>query len=987
MSPSFDRDWNEFNTFTKLIYPYLEETLGYPPRKSKYFDEQSWVRKRGDTQGPYDGAFKDENGGVVVLIEAKREGKTLTNADVQQAFDYCLGDTFTVPPPYVLVSNGNNNQWFRRNRRTEDDYTYSPVDAVNWEKAQKESGSGELTEQLTLKKMIRILSRTRNLIFSDLAVNYFPESFKLAESALGTRLVGFEKVLKTRESFVDASLAELEEEKAVQHVLSSIALSLTLKVLFIKILTEKSSEAFPAKLKSGIKKRANDFPGILIAAPYDVLEFSDEAEEKIFNMYSSIGVLAALLFQGSDNPIGDVWDGLVESEFDDLQVKSRGNVYTPKAIVNAMVDASERSINGWVGARVLEPACGSGHFVREVYKRIRDSYLSERRVVRTQPAIAHRKALDHLRAIDVDPFAVQTTQLGMFLELYRSSDVWKTLAPNGNFNFSIVVERADYLDDSFFRVFPDFHPTLIIGNPPYGIEVTDSVSARFQISNNDSYGCFVVQSLNILGTSGRLVFVVSNTFLTVRTHQKLRKQIFDKSKIHSVLQLHRNAFPGRDVFCCIIDLEKIEGEANRNYTYRFVDAWPINPLTEEYSKALSVWSRNVSCDDLPETMFREYLTNASLAPLRVQPPHSKDIEGKPLEGIRLLLASQERCLPIHGGVSNLFPFVSDSPFSDYLSEAVGEFPGLGKVDCLEFYRSKEKAPIRIVKLWQICRVFQGLATADDARFIRKTPGIIPNARRRNTLDVNLALAISQERLAALTNDEKENGIEVLDRETTPYYVPFDKGGEQDTEAGEIRAFYSPVDYWIDWSKEAVAELKLRNAYSPGTPKKPRLQNTQYYFRRGIRFTRAGLYAPMFELSFGGVPSDKGSIILPHTEELSYFLLPILCSPITKYLVKNFLQHTVMTEGDVIRQIPIPIPSQAIYIELVNITRQIITAKTNSTDASDLIQNAFGIVSQVFQLEANDISEIETWAKRRYPNLGRSREERQAARSSPTKKAR
>ena len=39
--------WNESNTFSKLIYSYLKEELGYPERKNQFFDEQTYVRKRG----------------------------------------------------------------------------------------------------------------------------------------------------------------------------------------------------------------------------------------------------------------------------------------------------------------------------------------------------------------------------------------------------------------------------------------------------------------------------------------------------------------------------------------------------------------------------------------------------------------------------------------------------------------------------------------------------------------------------------------------------------------------------------------------------------------------------------------------------------------------------------------------------------------------------------------------------------------------------
>ena len=117
--------WNEFNTFSKLIYPYLNETLGYPLRKTQFFDEQAYVGKRGQKKGPYDGAFVDEHKRILLLVEAKREGKTLTQQDCEQAFDYCFGESFSIPPPYVLVSNGKDHKWFRRAKNGED-FTYKP---------------------------------------------------------------------------------------------------------------------------------------------------------------------------------------------------------------------------------------------------------------------------------------------------------------------------------------------------------------------------------------------------------------------------------------------------------------------------------------------------------------------------------------------------------------------------------------------------------------------------------------------------------------------------------------------------------------------------------------------------------------------------------------------------------------------------------------------------------------------------------------------
>ncbi len=899
----------------------------------------------------------------------------MDKGDVQQAFDYCFGETFIIPPPYVLVSNGSDNRWFRRCRKNEDEYTYSPVDAVAWKKAKQEAGAGEFVEQLSLKRLIKALAQTRTMIFEDLTQTYFPESFKLDDSNLGKQRGGFEKVLITRKSFVDSSLADLEEKKAVQHVLSSIALSLTLKVLFVKVLSERKSDNFPAKVRQAIDRWSSDFPGILRAEPYDVLEFSDQAQDKIANMFYPAGVLQALLFEASDNPIGDIWDGLVESEFDDLQVKSLGNVYTPRPIVNTMVDASERALGGWINKNVLEPACGSGHFVREVYKRIRDAYLNERPAVKGNPIIAHRKALEHLRAIDIDPFAVQTTQLGMFLELYRSTDVWKAVAPNDKFDFSKVVARADFLDAVLFAAYREFRPNLVIGNPPYGVKVTDEIAAHFGLGNDDSYGCFIVRSLEILEKNGQMVFVVSNTFMTTKTHQELREYIYQHAIIEQLLQLHRSAFAGRDVFCCLIQLKRSQ-VLNCDYFYKYCDAWAIHPYKPEYKIALKKWAAE-NAEKLSDSLYFEYHSNARLAHLRLNPPPPKSLEPyfetNNFMGMRALGRMQKRPYPIHGGFSSLYLLVSDEAYSPFTEECVVEMPLIGPIEALKIQRS-DSCSCNTVKLWQIAKVVTGLQTSDDKTFLRKTPGVVPNARRKYIEDVPLSLTIAQDRLSALSEQDKENGIPVLDKARTQHFVPFDKGGEQDIESGELRSYWSPVDYWIDWSSDAVKELKDRNDGTSKRGKKPRFQNARFYFKSGIRFSPAGIYAPMFELSFGGVPGHKGSIILPVREELIFFLLPILCSPVVRYLTKNFLQHTVMTEADAIKQIPIPVPEQKIFDVLIENCKTIIELKKKGQDARRNIESVNNVVMNLYGIEEQDELELNTWFKRRYPHFGRGKAE-------------
>jgi hypothetical protein len=964
--------WNEFNTFSKLIYPELQIKLKYPERSSKYFDEQTWVRKRGEKNGPYDGAFKNETG-VILLIEAKKEEHRLLKKDEEQLFDYCLGG-FPIPPPYALLSNGVEYKWFKRLKNKEDEFSYAPCDPIPWKKAVEEKGAGLLTEQLTLKQTIRLLKSVRGIVFDDLTDQFFPNGYKFISAKLGTHKKGFDKILYTRKSFVDPTLEDADDDVVIKSILSSIALSITLKVLFVKIITDRKNDPFPEKFKKEISKLAKNFPGILKAEPYDALDISDSCEELIAGVMASASITQALVFEGRSNPIGDIWDGLVESEELDLQVKSLGNVYTPPEIVNAMVDRAEETLGTWKDKRVLEPSCGSGHFVREVYERMRDTYLGNSgtpdKVIQ-----AHKNTMANLRALDIDPFAVQTTQLGMFLELYSTPAIWNTIAPQGKFDFGQVVHVADFLDNGLFSRIENFKSDLIIGNPPYGIKVTKELVDQFKIGNNDSYGCFVSKSLELLNKGGRLLFILSSTFLTARTHSKLREQIFRDTYIDSLLTLHRNIFPGRDVFCVILDLKKrIPADSIEDHFYRFYDAWPIHPNSEHYQQVLKDWSFKKDTK-IDESLFGDYHFPQNLMTLRLMPPSPSVVEseikkGKKSVGLNLLNKS-DVVYPIVSGKSSLYLLCADKEYDKIITYSKMQFPKIGEVQCINIKRDKNIVPT--IKLWQVAQVRQGLATADDNLFLRKTPGVIANARRRDMKDVDLNCVVNIDKQDELSEDEKNNGIKVIDKKKDRYFVPLDKGGESDPHGGELRSFWSPVDYWIDWSRSSVNTLKERDKWKPGTPKKPRFQNRNHYFKQGIRFARAGLYSPTFELGFGGVFSDKGSLIIPFSEEITKYLLGILCSPLTRYLTKSFLQHTVMTEIDIIRQIPIAVPTNDQFKKITGLVDIVLIEKKKGKYAEKEMNDCWKEIYSLYGIGANDQGEIETWFKRRYPHFGKSKD--------------
>lgn len=968
--------WNEFNTFSKLIYPHLNKKLGYPDRDSQYFDEQTYVRKRGNKKGPYDGAFIDAHKRVLLLVEAKKEGKKLDKKDEEQAFDYCLGESFSIPPPYALISNGRDYKWFRRSKNG-DEFSYKDCHETSYQMLIEEAGSDSFVEDdISLKKLNSVLLKIRKHIFQDLTKEYFPEGYTFSSSSLGSREQNFRRILNTRKTFVDNSLDEKKNEgKAIRAILSSISLSLVLKILFIKVIYDRKKEPLPVNLIQRMDQLSSDFPGILKVEPYDVLRISEQCKEVIRNQLIHFRVIHALFFENADNPIGEIWDKLVESEGQDLQVKSLGNVYTPKPIVNAMVDSAEKALGDWNDKKTLEPACGSGHFVREVYNRMKDFYSNSNSHpgLKGDPVKIHQKVLDHIRAIDIDPFAVQTTQLGMFLELYQSPDLWKTLAPGEKFDFSKVVAQGDFLDSGFFEKFSDFNPDLIIGNPPYGVKVTDATKKHFNLGSKDSYGYFILQSINNLKDEGHLLFIVSNTFLMKGTFIDLRKEIFNKSKLKKVFQLHRNAFPGRDVFSCIFQLKKSSvSEKNIDSTYyKFIDAWPIHPKDKSYEMALSYLAKKHN--KLERTKLYSYKIPYRLSYARSKSPNIKRDVLKGCFASREHLDRTKHNYPILCGNVSLAFFCSDLPIKNIVSESKTKL--LGKeIDCLLVTRKGKNIPI--VKLWQIASVMQGIATADDQKFLRKSKGVEPNKIRKNIRDVAKKNTVSYRKLASLTENEKQNGIKVLDPSSDQYFVPFDKGGEQDIAGGELNNFWKPVDYWIDWSENAVQTLKERSQWPSGTPRKTYFRNEKYYFQQGIACTGTGLYTPTYRLSFGGVFSTNENLILSFDKKLTKYLLVLLCSYLMRYLAKSAILNTVDFRTGYSNYLPIAVPTNNQLEKANKICDAVIQLKKKHygerglTAKVDKLVEPF--VNKLYGLDKEDILEIQTWFKRRYPQFGQGK---------------
>ncbi|HUS10372.1 MAG TPA: N-6 DNA methylase, partial [Pyrinomonadaceae bacterium] len=271
---------------------------------------------------------------------------------------------------------------------------------------------------------------------------------------------------------------------------------------------------------------------------------------------------------------------------------------------------------------------------------------------------------------------------------------------------------------------------------------------------------------------------------------------------------------------------------------------------------------------------------------------------------------------------------------------------------------------RSTKLGNIADVKQGLATGDNQYYLRKRPGARGNYQ---LLDEDKLLP--DQEIACLSSSEKLVGVEPT-KYGGRHYVPYDKGGEGDAEGGWLPNYYVPTQYFIDWSKSAVTRLKTNTSEQQAGRVAARFQNSDYYFRQGLTWSDAGFYSPTFRLSGVGVFDVKGSRLIPKHLD-NRVVLALLGSTLVRCLIKTMCNHTVSTQVDDLREVPIPPIASHVEQALSRLVERIIEKQKLDLRYPYHLHEQKEIdrlVYQLYELSEEDIREVELWYCRRYARL-------------------
>jgi len=515
----------------------------------------------------------------------------------------------------------------------------------------------------------------------------------------------------------------------------------------------------------------------------------------------------------------------------------------------------------------------------------------------------------------------------------------------------------------FAKVFKDKGGfDIVIANPPYGANVTDAEIIRKiykpegykKLGSKDSFGLFSAMTVQkLLKVGGIYAFIQSDTWHTIRTHKELRRLFLDELAAKYLIQVPTWIF-GATVNTSIFIAQKEPDKIRRNKSNLY--ACDFTNIPNE-------------CMQLLSTLFRQIQKLAKSKPTKQYAVYNYEQS----------IIEYSSNIPFFIGSPKLFSFMQDVNIDTILKN----FTTNESHEINTRQISINGNNVEMVKLGDISEIKQGLETADNQYYLRQFPNI-----RGSYKDVDLSLVFTPDEYANFSDDEKINGINPKNYKGK-YLVPLDKGGESNSNVGWLPNYWVPTGYFIDWTIDSVNRLKkatiadCKNRRNKESTKKEIIKkkdytqiaavirNPEYYFKYGITFSRTGIYAPTFRIGSGSVFSADGATVFSKYN-LNY-LLGILTSKVVRYLLKNYIGHSVHVQVEELKELPVP-PNESPI--LANLVAQIISKQKNDLKYPYHYHEQKEIELQVYKiycLKDEDIEEIKTWYERRYSKLSKAQD--------------
>lgn len=443
---------------------------------------------------------------------------------------------------------------------------------------------------------------------------------------------------------------------------------------------------------------------------------------------------------------------------------------------------------------------------------------------------------------------------------------------------------------------------IVIGNPPYGgTKISDQLKTDLGLGSKDPYGAFIsrfVAHQPPLKRHGVLAYIVSDTFMTIKSHKPLREQLL-QSFVHRMIRVHPDTFKAT-VNTAIIVVEREEPPATPEQVTQIPDSHQclMGDLTqvsihEHYTRFLQLLYRTTAAAEIGEA------ANGEVHVMTGEDWRSESSPEYALYRYRQNLIRTNSNMPFFVASPKLFALMRDVgnqyvtneksvPLVGYQTSVNGSNFSLFKLG--DKYTGSGKT-----RCWQNQGLFQilsGIKTGNNAPYLR----ILSEEAQKNFELISKSELLPDNQAEQLSEEEKVNGIT-----SGRHYVRFEMGMPSSANHGFLPCYHQePSLIAIDWSEEGVQGMR-NEARSD-------LANAAYRFKNPanqISFSATGIYAPTFRISNAPVFLNKASRIFLSNGQDRDTWLGILNSLLIRFCAKAVVNHGVDLEIDDLKEILVP----------------------------------------------------------------------------------
>ena len=218
--------------------------------------------------------------------------------------------------------------------------------------------------------------------------------------------------------------------------------------------------------------------------------------------------------------------------------------------------------------KVLDPACGSGAFLVNVF----DFLLAENErvgeILGLNKGIADFSSVykailqNNIYGVDLNPESVEITKLSLWLKTAQKGKKLATLNQNIKCGNSLIDdpeiagERAFKWEDEFKDILSQGGFDVVVGNPPYVFargnfseKEKEFYSKNYQSSEYqvNLFVLFSEKAISLVRNSSFVGFIIPNTLLKISSISKLRKFMLKSGSIKQIIQFFGYSFPNVSV--------------------------------------------------------------------------------------------------------------------------------------------------------------------------------------------------------------------------------------------------------------------------------------------------------------------------------------------------------------------------------------------------------------------------------------------------------